>query len=168
MRSLSGFGRAIKVAPARVLGFFAALAIAVSLVVTPVAAASTDETLAVSTAKGRATITAEIADDPTTRAHGLMFRESLPQNHGMLFDFGTSDDVSFWMKNTPLSLDMIFIREDGTVARVVPNTVPYSTTAIPSGDPVRFVLELEAGSARRLGIVAGTRLTGPRFAADGQ
>lgn len=126
-------------------------------------AAVADEAVAVVTPRGRTALTVELADDPGERARGLMFREALPKDHGMLFDFGTTADVAFWMKNTPLSLDMIFIREDGEVVRVVPNTVPYSTAEIPSGAPVRFVLEVEAGTARRLGIAPGSHFEGERF-----
>lgn len=157
-RRAAGAGRRRLIAQAAGL-----MALALAAVAPGGGVALADEPLVAVTAHGRTTLTVELADDPTERARGLMFREALPADHGMLFDFGTTADVAFWMKNTPLSLDMIFIREDGEVVRVVPNTVPYSTTEIPSGAPVRFVLEVEAGTARRLGITAGTRFEGERF-----
>ncbi|WP_018701164.1 DUF192 domain-containing protein [Amorphus coralli] len=102
--------------------------------------------------------TVEIADDPMERARGLMFREEMAPDHGMLFDFAREQPVSFWMKNTPLSLDMIFAKADGTIVRIAENTTPHSTDAVPSGAPVRFVLEVVAGTSDRLGIAPGDRI----------
>lgn len=97
----------------------------------------------------------EWAVTPQERSRGLMFRESLPANHGMMFDFGRDTQVSFWMKNTYLSLDMVFIRSDGTVARVEHGATPLSERPIPSEQPVRYVLEVIAGTAERIGLDAG-------------
>ncbi len=81
----------------------------------------------------------------------------------MLFDFAKVEPVSMWMQNTYLSLDMLFIRADGTIARIAANTEPLSTRTIASGEPVLAVLELNAGTASRLGIKAGDRVEHPVF-----
>ena len=121
------------------------------------------EKLVLATATGRYEFEVEIADEPQEQAVGLMHRESMPPRHGMLFDFGVSRMVTMWMRNTILSLDMIFIREDGTIARIAERTTPYSETVIPSGEPVRYVLELNAGMARMIGLKPSDRAIGPRF-----
>lgn len=105
----------------------------------------------------------EVARTEADRAQGLMFRRSLPADRGMLFDFGKVEPVSMWMQNTYISLDMLFIRPDGTIARIAANTEPLSTRTIPSGEPVLAVLELNAGTASRLGIRAGDRIEHPIF-----
>lgn len=105
----------------------------------------------------------EIADTDEKRAQGLMFRKHLPEGRGMLFDFGREQDVSMWMKNTYISLDMLFIRGDGRILRIAEHTEPLSTRTIPSGGPVRAVLEVAAGTARRLGIAPGDRVAFPIF-----
>lgn len=110
--------------------------------------------------------TAEIADDPVERARGLMFREEMAHDHGMLFDFATERPVGFWMKNTPLSLDMIFVEADGDIVRIAEDTVPFSEKTVPSGAPVRFVFEVLAGTAERIGLEPGDRLLHPRVATD--
>jgi uncharacterized membrane protein (UPF0127 family) len=81
----------------------------------------------------------------------------------MLFDFKTEQDVAFWMQNTYIPLDMIFIRADGRILRIAENTEPMSTKQIPSGGPVMAVLEVIAGTARKLGIAAGDRVAHPIF-----
>jgi uncharacterized membrane protein (UPF0127 family) len=105
----------------------------------------------------------EVARNDADRAQGLMFRRSMPQDRGMLFDFGKVEPVSMWMQNTYLPLDMLFVRPDGTIARIAANTEPLSTRTIPSGEPVLAVLELNAGTAARLGIKAGDRIEHPLF-----
>lgn len=97
-----------------------------------------------------------LADEEKTR--GLMFRTEMAPNEGMLFDFGRDAPVAMWMQNTILSLDMIFIRSNGTVARVAERTTPFSTETIPSREPVRFVLEVPAGTAQRIGLQRGDRV----------
>lgn len=99
------------------------------------------------------------------RARGLMFRRHLPANRGMLFDFARVDHVSMWMQNTYISLDMLFIRSDGVIARIAANTEPLSTTTIPSGEPVLSVLEINGGEAARRGVKAGDRVEHPLFRA---
>jgi uncharacterized protein len=100
----------------------------------------------------------EIADDPVERAEGLMYRRSLADNAGMLFLYPKPQPVEFWMKNTPLSLDIVFVREDGTIAHIAESTTPMSEQLIPSGEPVRAVLEVKAGTMRQLGVTVGDRL----------
>jgi uncharacterized membrane protein (UPF0127 family) len=104
----------------------------------------------------------EWAVTPAERAKGLMFRESMALDHGMVFDFGAEQPVSFWMKNTPLSLDMIFINGDGTVASIAENTTPFSERSIPASEPVRYVLEVLAGTAQRISLDPGDRVSLPR------
>ncbi len=111
----------------------------------------------------RQTFQVEVARNDADRAQGLMFRRSMPADRGMLFDFGRVEPVSMWMQNTYIPLDMLFVRPDGTIARVAANTEPLSTRTIPSGEPVLAVLELNAGTASRLGIKAGDRIEHPLF-----
>jgi uncharacterized membrane protein (UPF0127 family) len=107
----------------------------------------------------------EVVANEADRAKGLMYRKSLPEGQGMLFDFHSEQDVSFWMQNTYIPLDMIFIKADGRIANIVENTEPLSTKMIPSRGPVRGVLEVIGGTARKLGIVAGDRVAHPIFSA---
>ncbi|WP_246504818.1 DUF192 domain-containing protein [Microvirga antarctica] len=100
----------------------------------------------------------EVARNDADRAQGLMYRRAMPENQGMLFDFGRVAPVSMWMQNTYLPLDMLFVRPDGTIARIAANTEPLSTRTIPSGEPILAVLELNAGTAARLGIKAGDKI----------
>jgi uncharacterized membrane protein (UPF0127 family) len=100
----------------------------------------------------------DLALNDTQRSHGLMFREKLGPYEGMLFDFHQEAPVSFWMKNTLIPLDMVFIAADGTVRHVHANAVPLSTDSIPSQFPVRAVLEINGGSARLLGIKPGDKV----------
>lgn len=113
------------------------------------------ETISIDTDHGSEVFQVEIAGDDTSRERGLMFRKSMEPDHGMLFDFHQDEGVAFWMKNTVMPLDMLFIRGDGTVSSIAPNATPYSTQSIPSAEPVRAVLELNAGRAEALGLVPG-------------
>ena len=105
----------------------------------------------------------EVVDNDADRAKGLMYRKELPEGKGMLFDFKTEQEASFWMENTYIPLDMIFIRGNGTILRIAENTEPLSTRLIPSGGRVRGVLEVIAGTARKLGIAPGDRVAHPIF-----
>ena len=105
----------------------------------------------------------ELATNNEERERGLMFRKELPEGQGMLFDFERDQPVAFWMHNTYISLDMIFIRGDGRIAHIAENTEPMSDRLIPSGGPVRAVLEVIAGTARKLGIAPGDRVEGSIF-----
>ncbi|QFU16512.1 DUF192 domain-containing protein [Microvirga thermotolerans] len=139
------------------------LALAV-LAAVPALAQQALESLAIVTQGGqRQSFQVEVARNDADRAQGLMYRRSMPANQGMLFDFGRVQPVSMWMQNTYLPLDMLFIRPDGTIARIAANTEPLSTRTIPSGEPVLAVLELNAGTAARLGIRAGDRVEHPLF-----
>lgn len=106
----------------------------------------------------------EIADTDLARARGLMFRRVMPDDRGMLFVFERSRPVSFWMSNTPLPLDLLFIDEAGVV-RGIRQGVPFSEASIASPVPVRFVLELKAGTAQKTGITEGVRFSHPRIGA---
>jgi uncharacterized membrane protein (UPF0127 family) len=105
----------------------------------------------------------DLATNDAERARGLMFRKQLGAYEGMLFDFDQEMQVSFWMKNTLIPLDMVFIAGDGTVKHVHANAVPLSTEAIPSRYPVRAVLEINGGSAALLGIKPGDKVRHPIF-----
>jgi uncharacterized protein len=109
--------------------------------------------------------TVEIADTDALRARGLMFRQRLPEDRGMLFDFGTVREVAMWMKNTYIPLDMLFIRADGSIAYIAENTVPKSEDVIGVREPVLAVLELAGGTTRKLGIRSGDKVYHRIFAA---
>lgn len=109
----------------------------------------------IETDQGQFEIFIELADEPEERRTGLMFRETMPLNAGMLFDFEQPRPISMWMKNTPLPLDMFFIRRDGTIASIAESTEPFSEQGIPSGEAVLAVLEVNAGIAQRFGAKPG-------------
>ena len=104
-----------------------------------------------------------LATNEKERERGLMFVKHLPEGQGMLFDFKTDQPVSFWMHNTYISLDMFFIRSDGTITHIAENAKPLSDALIPSGGPVRAVLEVIAGTADKLGIKPGDHVAGAFF-----
>lgn len=115
---------------------------------------------------GQAAFTVEIADDPAEREKGLMFRESMSAGAGMLFVYPQPQRViAFWMKNTPLPLDIIFMDEAGVVQHVAANAVPFDETPLPGGAGIQYVLEINAGLAASLGIGPGTQLRHPAIAA---
>ena len=115
--------------------------------------------LAIETRAGEVhTFTVELALTDEQRARGLMFREALAQDAGMLFLYDHEDFRSMWMKNTLIPLDMLFIDRRGRIARIAARTAPHSERAINSGRPVRAVLELAGGTAERLGIRVGDRV----------
>jgi uncharacterized membrane protein (UPF0127 family) len=137
-----------------VIGFLAAI--------TPAHSAEL-KTLEIASRTGVHVFSVEIADTDAERAKGLMFRKKLPEGQGMLFDFGREQTVAMWMENTFIPLDMLFIRGDGSILRIAENTVPLSTRIIPSGGPVRAVLEVIAGTARKDGIEPGDHVAFPIF-----
>jgi uncharacterized membrane protein (UPF0127 family) len=141
----------------------ALLAAVLALVWSAALQAQNLEPLAVVTRGARHAFSVEVAREPVQRAQGLMFRRNLAPDRGMLFDFGEVQPVSMWMQNTYIPLDMIFVRRDGTIARIAENAEPLSTRAIPSGEPVLAVLELGGGTAARLGIRPGDRVDHPLF-----
>lgn len=115
---------------------------------------------------GKARVSVAVADDPAERAQGLMGVESMPAMSGMLFLYERPQPVSFWMRNTLIPLDMIFLDRTGTVTRVHEEAVPLDETAISGGDDVLAVLELNGGMAERLGIAPGTELRHPDLPQD--
>ena len=108
------------------------------------------------TAAGERSFRIEIADDESERSAGLMFRENMDDGHGMLFVFENQREVGFWMKNTPMPLDLLFIAQDGTI-KAIKRGESFSEAVISPGVPVRFVLELKAGIASKNGIVDGEK-----------
>jgi uncharacterized protein len=112
----------------------------------------------IDTQKGPVAFNVEVAADGASQEKGLMYRTTLASDAGMLFDFRQPNLVVFWMKNTPLSLDMLFIRADATVSTIAANTVPYSEDKLPSSEPVRAVLEINGGRAMALGIQPGDKV----------
>ncbi len=108
----------------------------------------------------------EVAADPAERSTGLMNRESLPSSAGMLFVYEQPQRAQFWMRNTLIPLDMIFIDQTGTVTRVHENAIPLDETGIDGGMDVKFVLEINGGLAGALGIAPGSTLRHPAVAQD--
>jgi uncharacterized membrane protein (UPF0127 family) len=123
------------------------------------------QTIEIASKTGVHAFEVEMAITPEEKEHGLMFRKELPAGHGMLFDFQFDQPVAFWMKNTYIPLDMLFIRSDGRILRIAENTEPFSERNIPSGGPVRAVLEVIGGTAKKLGIAPGDRVGGSIFSA---
>ena len=113
--------------------------------------------LTIRSASGLHRFTVEVAASPEQQERGLMFVKSLAANRGMVFPYDPPEDVSFWMKNTLIPLDMLFIRADGTIARIV-TAKALDLTAIPAGEPVAAVLEIRGGRAAELGIKTGDRV----------
>lgn len=116
------------------------------------------EATIVTAAGNRYAFRVELARTPEERTRGLQGREILADDAGMLFDFSTPQPVAMWMKNTPLSLDMIFIAADGRIVNIARDTTPRSLKVIESAAPVRSVLEVRAGTTARLGIRPGDRV----------
>ena len=114
---------------------------------------------------GEARFTVELADTVRSRAKGLMFRETLAPSQGMLFIYPRPNFVAFWMKNTLIPLDMIFLDQRGVVRRVHHQAIPGDLTQIPGGPGILAVLEINGGMARDLGIVAGSEMHHPAFGA---
>jgi uncharacterized protein len=142
---------------------------ALSVLVLPcagVAEAAELQPLEIASKNGVHVFAVEMASTPEEQAKGLMFRRQLPEGQGMLFDFHKEQPTSFWMKNTYIPLDMIFIRGDGRILRIAENTVPLSETLVPSGGPVRAVLEVIGGTAKQLGIAPGDRVGHAIFGGD--
>jgi uncharacterized protein len=118
-------------------------------------------TATVHTKGGPVPVTLEVAADEATRQRGLMYRDQLADGHGMLFVFDDETEHSFWMKNTLIPLDMIFIGSDGRIVGVLSNTTPLSLTPVSVGRPSKYVLEVAGGYAARAGIATGDRIDLP-------
>ena len=115
---------------------------------------------------GKAHLSVEIADDAVERAKGLMFREKLSSGSGMLFDYDEPQQVAFWMKNTLIPLDMLFIGSDGVVRSVHEMAVPGDETPIPGGSDIQYVLEIAGGLAKRMGLEAGAEMRHPALSQE--
>jgi uncharacterized membrane protein (UPF0127 family) len=131
------------------------IAAAAAFLLFTLGAVADDSQLIIKTAAGENHFTVEVVDTNEGRAQGLMFRTALAPDAGMLFDFKESRPVSFWMQNTLIPLDMLFIRHDGTIANIHVNAKPMDPTSIPSDGPVEFVLEIPGGRSAEVGIKAG-------------
>jgi uncharacterized membrane protein (UPF0127 family) len=114
--------------------------------------------LCISSSDKTRSFTVEVAATSPQQARGMMFRTELADNRGMLFPFGEPRMASFWMKNTVIPLDIIFIRSDGRIENIAENTTPYSTVPVESTAPVTAVLELRGGLTSELGIAAGDKV----------
>ena len=122
--------------------------------------------LSITSSNGVHRFAIEVARTEAEQARGLMFRTDIPADGGMLFaphppQGGAPTEASFWMKNTPSPLDIIFIRADGSIARIAENTTPFSETPVPSGEPVSAILELRGGRSAELGIAPDDKVDWP-------
>jgi len=140
----------------------------------PIAPAAADESqkglpvekLVVTSGDREHVFSVEVASTDSQRAMGLMFREEMAADQGMLFVFEAEGERYFWMKNTPLPLDIVYIAENGKIVSIAADTVPFSTDAIPSGAPAKYVLELNAGTAEERGIEPGDKVASPSMVAE--
>jgi uncharacterized protein len=146
-----------------VMSLVAASAVLVTLYGTPAAKAASFQPLEIVTKSGVQVFSVEMATTEEEKTNGLMHRKELPDGKGMLFDFSPEQQISMWMKNTYISLDMIFIRADGRILRIAENTEPLSTKIISSGGLAKGVLEVIAGTAQKYGIQPGDRVAHPLF-----
>jgi uncharacterized protein len=121
------------------------------------------QTLEIATKSGVQVFSVEVATTDAEKTTGLMYRKELADGKGMLFDFSPEQQVSMWMKNTYIPLDMIFIRSDGRILRIAENTEPLSTKIIPSGGLAKAVLEVIGGTAQKYGIAPGDQVAHPMF-----
>ena len=146
-----------------VMSLAAASAVLVALCATPAVRAASIQPLEIATRSGVQVFSVEMATTEEEKTTGLMYRKELADGKGMLFDFSPEQQVSMWMKNTYISLDMIFIRADGRILRIAENTEPHSTKIISSGGLAKGVLEVIAGTAQKYGIAPGDRVAHPLF-----
>ncbi len=144
-------------------GWLAAILVIVFAVASAPVGAASFQPLEIVTRNGVQVFSVEIATTEQEKQTGLMHRKELADGKGMLFDFNPEQEVSMWMKNTYVSLDMIFIRADGRILRIAENTEPMSTRIISSQGPARAVLEVVAGTAQKYGIRPGDRVGHPLF-----
>jgi hypothetical protein len=144
-----------------------AVALAVALAITAVwsfqANAAEFEPLNIIAKSGLHRFQVEVARTDQDRATGLMHRKELPEGRGMLFDFAREQEVSMWMENTYVSLDMIFIRRNGRILSIAENTTPLSRAIVSSKGPAFAVLEVVAGTAKKLGLAPGDQVAHPLF-----
>ena len=116
--------------------------------------------LTIRSANGEHRFTVQVASTADQQELGLMFRHSLGADEGMIFPYDPPQDVAFWMRNTLIPLDMIFIRADGTIARIA-TAKPLDETQVPAGEPIAAVLEIAGGQAAQLGIREGDKVEWP-------
>ncbi len=140
----------------------AGIAMAVLLAAAPLTACSDEGKLVLHSATGDYKFNVEVVDTPESRAQGLMYRQELADDAGMLFDFKGEQPVSFWMRNTFIPLDMIFVDAKGVVKNIHVNARPHDPTGIPSDGPVQFVLEIPGGRSVEIGLKAGDTMDHPR------
>jgi hypothetical protein len=158
------FDRGVDVHRARAWRWVIAVAaVALFAFTGPPARAASVQPLEIVTKNGVQVFSVEMATTEQEKETGLMYRKELADGKGMLFDFSPEQEVSMWMKNTYISLDMIFIRADGRILRIAENTEPLSTKIIPSGGLAKGVLEVIAGTAKKYGIEPGDRVGHPLF-----
>jgi uncharacterized protein len=138
----------------------ALLAVAVGIALFTQAQAAGRATIEIVSKSGVHAFNVQLATNDAERERGLMFVKQLPEGQGMLFDFQHDQEVSFWMHNTYIPLDMIFIGSNGQILHIAQNAKPMSDALIPSRYPVRFVLEVIAGTADKFGIAVGDKVTG--------
>ena len=150
----------ISLHPAKMLRTISRLIVGLLLALT-FTACSSSEKLVLHTKTGDIAISVDVADTNQSRARGLMFVQSLADDKGMLFDFQQTREVSFWMRNTFIPLDMIFIAADGEIKHIHPNARPHDETGISSQFPVRFVLEIGGGRAAEMGLEIGDSISHP-------
>jgi hypothetical protein len=145
-------------------GAILASALMVALVAAAPASITFEESpLTIDAAHDRFEFQVEMAVKPEQRSQGLMFRESLEEDRGMLFDFGKPQRAAMWMRNTYVPLDMLFIDAQGRITQIAADTQPLSDAVIASREPVRAVLELRGGVSAKLGIKPGDRVIHPLF-----
>src|SRR5271156_3026998 len=145
------------------LWIVAATLVALCAFTAPSARAASVQPLEIVTKSGVQVFSVEMATTEDEKTTGLMYRKELADGKGMLFDFSPEQEVSMWMKNTYIPLDMIFIRADGRILRIAENTEPMSTKIIASGGLAKAVLEVIAGTAQKYGIAPGDRVAHPLF-----
>jgi uncharacterized membrane protein (UPF0127 family) len=143
--------------------FVVVIAAVLAIVLSGGAWAASFQTLEIVTRTGVQVFSVEMATTEQEKETGLMYRKELADGKGMLFDFSPEQQISMWMKNTYIPLDMIFIRADGRILRIAENTEPMSTRIISSGGLAKGVLEVIAGTAKKYGIQPGDRVAHPLF-----
>jgi uncharacterized membrane protein (UPF0127 family) len=146
-----------------IMSLAALTAVLVTFCANPAAQAASFQPLEIATKSGVRVFSVELATTEEEKTTGLMYRKELPDGKGMLFDFSPEQQISMWMKNTYIPLDMIFIRADGRILRIAENTEPLSTKIISSGGLAKGVLEVIAGTAQKYGIQPGDRVAHPLF-----
>jgi uncharacterized protein len=149
--------------PGRLLGILAAFVVSGGISATLASIVFEETPLIIEAESRRFEFVVEMAVSPEQRRRGLMFREGLAEDRGMLFDFGALQRASMWMRNTYVPLDMLFIDADGRITQIAVDIQPLSDAVIASREPVRAVLELRAGLTAELGIEPGDRVVHPLF-----